>query len=62
MFVKGDEVLLISGQLGKIMSLVDEDVKTYRIKLKDSEEIAYFDETKLILKRKHMVNRFFGIK
>lgn len=62
MFSKGDEVMLASGQLGKILGLVDEYVKTYRIQLLESREIVYFDESKLTLKRKHFLNRLLRIK
>lgn len=62
MFNKGDKVMLVSGQLGKIKGLVDEYVKTYRIQLQESGEIVYFDESKLTLKRKHFLNRILGIK
>lgn len=62
MFSKGDEVMLASGQLGKILGLVDEHVKTYRIKLAESGDVVYFDESKLALKRKHFINRLLGIK
>lgn len=62
MFIKGDEVTVLNGKVGRIQSLVDEFVKTYRIKLKDSGEIVYFDESKLRLKRKHFFNRLLGFK
>jgi len=54
--------MLVSGQLGKILGLVDEYVKTYRIQLLESREIVYFDESKLTLKRKHFINRLLRIK
>lgn len=62
MFIKGDEVTLISGKVGRILGLVNEYVKTYRIELKDTGEVVYFDESKLTLKRKHFFNRLLGLK
>lgn len=53
---KGDRVLLLSGNEGEVLNLIDEALRTYRIRLIDSSEIVYFDETKLKLKRKHFLN------
>lgn len=53
---KGDRVLLLSGQEGEILDLIDETLRTYRIRLIENNEIVYFDDTKLKLKRKHFLN------
>jgi preprotein translocase subunit YajC len=60
MFTKGDQVELLSGQLGKVLELVEPEVKTYRIEVAATRQIVYFDETKLKLKRKHFLNRLLG--
>lgn len=53
---KGDRVLLLSGKEGEILDLIDETLRTYRIRLIENNEIVYFDDTKLKLKRKHFLN------
>jgi len=53
---KKDRVTLMSGKVGEIMECLATVPKTYRIRILDSGEIVYFDETKLTLKRKHILN------
>ncbi len=53
---KKDRVTLMSGQVGEILECLPTIPKTYRIRILDTHEIVYFDETKLTLKRKHILN------
>lgn len=53
---KKDRVTLMSGKVGEIMECLPTVPKTYRIRILDTREIVYFDETKLTLKRKHILN------
>lgn len=57
---KGDRVILMSGKEGEILELLDMKLKTYRIRIIENNEIVYFDETKLKLKRKHLFNVLLG--
>lgn len=57
---KGDRVLLMSGKEGEILERFDMKLKTYRIRLLENNEVVYFDETKLKLKRKHILNVLLG--
>lgn len=59
---KGDRVILLTGQEGEILERLDEKLKTYRIRLLETKEIVYFDETKLKLKRRHILNWLRGRK
>ena len=53
---KGDRVTLLSGKEGEILDQVDAALRTYRIRLIETNEIVYFDDTKFKLKRKHFLN------
>ncbi len=53
---KKDRVTLLSGEVGEILECLQTIPKTYRIRILDTREIVYFDETKLTLKRKHFFN------
>jgi hypothetical protein len=55
MYIK-DRVTLISGKVGEILDCFPTVPKTYRIRILDNREIVYFDESKLLLKRKHFLN------
>lgn len=55
-----DRVTLLSGQEGEILELVDATLKTYRIRLIENKQIVYFDETKIKLKQKHILNLLLG--
>jgi preprotein translocase subunit YajC len=57
---KGDRVLLMSGKEGEILERFDMKLNTYRIRVVENNEIVYFDETKLKLKRKHILNVLLG--
>jgi preprotein translocase subunit YajC len=59
---KGDRVILLTGQEGVILQRLDEKLKTYRIRILETKEIVYFDETKLKLKRRHIFNLLRGSK
>lgn len=59
---KGDRVILLTGQEGEILQRLDEKLKTYRIRILETKEIVYFDETKLKLKRRHIFNLLRGRK
>lgn len=61
-FVKGDEVILLSGKIGRVLELVDKQVKTYRIRIEGTEEDVYLDESKLTLRRKNLLRRLLGLK
>lgn len=57
---KKDRVTLMSGKVGEIMECLQTVPKTYRIRILDTSEIVYFDESKLTLKRKHILNVMLG--
>jgi len=53
---KKDHVMLMSKRVGEILECLPTIPKTYRIRMLDNNDIVYFDETKLTLKRKHIIN------
>jgi len=53
---KKDRVTLMSGKDGEILECLPTIPKTFRIRILDTHEIVCFDETKLTLKRKHILN------
>jgi len=57
---KKDLVTLRSGNVGEILECLPTIPKTYRIRIIDNNEIVYFDESLLKLKRKHILNVLLG--
>jgi len=57
---KKDLVTMMSGKVGEILECLPTIPRTYRIRILDNSEIVYFDETKLTLKRKHILNVLLG--
>jgi hypothetical protein len=57
---KKDHVTLRSGKVGEILECLPTIPKTYKIRVLDTSEIVYFDESLLTLKRKHILNVLLG--
>jgi hypothetical protein len=58
---KNDIVTLLDGAQGKVIDIITTEVaKVYKIRIKNSQEIGYFDENKVKLQKSSTLSAFLN--